>query len=166
MYQSFDEQDDRFVEVPTPIEPSERDYFLKCYQLFSTVTAICLACVMVTSSFLLMIDTNVLTMIDFAYLVLCLYSLIFVSIAFLCEMEWLETIRQSAIFQNWVFRGIFYSYLGIFTYVEYGRAKVFALDVGWVVQSIAALLTVLGFIYTIMVSWRILKYRSMRLRKL
>ena len=155
MYQSIDENDDRLELgiASSPTEASEQDLFLKYYKIFSCVTAVCLASVMFTSIFLLIVDTKINTVVDFSYLLLRLYGLTFNCIAFMCEMEWLETIRQSTIFQNWVFRGIFYSYLGIFTFVEYGKAIVFTVNLSWIVEVGAAGLTFLGLVYTIMVRY-------------
>lgn len=152
MYQSIDRHTDIGEERAVQVELHEQDYLLRAYNIFSTITAVCLACIIFTSTFIMVVDTKINTMIDFSYFLLCLLSLFFVFIAFLCEMGWLESIRQSTIFQNWVFRGIFYSYLGIFTFVEYGRAIVFTVDFSLAVKLISFLLTVLGLIYCIMVS--------------
>lgn len=68
-------------------------------------------------------------------------------------MEWVEAIRQSTVFQNWLFRGLFYSFLGLFTFVEYQREDVAAVKYGWTIDSIAITLVGLGIAYTFMVRY-------------
>lgn len=119
--------------------------------MFSTVTATCLLVVVCASVLFLILDTSLSNANAVVHLFLRLYGLIFMSLAFMCEMEWVEAIRQSTIFQNWLFRGIFYSFLGLFTYVEYQREDMAAVKYGWVMDSIAITLSILGLVYTVMV---------------
>lgn len=44
------------------------------------------------------------------------YGLVFPIAVFLTEMEWTETIRSSILLQSWTSRGLFYIFIGLFTY--------------------------------------------------
>lgn len=129
----------------------KEDSFLRVYAIFFRLTATCLLVVVCASVLFLILDTSLSNANSIVHLFLRMYGLIFMSLAFMCEMEWVEAIRQSTIFQNWLFRGMFYSFLGLFTYVEYQREDRAVVRYGWVMDSIAVTLAVLGVVYTVMV---------------
>jgi hypothetical protein len=130
----------------------EPDYILRLYAAFSTVTAAFIALITLSSLVVTIKDTSFSSFIAIVHLVLRAYSLLFMLIAFLCEMEWLEAIRQSAVFQSWIFRGVFFSYLGLFSYVEYANFEIDKSRYSWLVEAFSLSVFVSGVIYTILVS--------------
>lgn len=148
MYQSINSDG---IALSNPVSSAEPDGFLRAYNVFSSVTATFLAAAAAASILLICFDTSLSDIVGIAHLLLRLYSLVFMCLAFTCEMEWLEIVRQSAVFQNWIVRGIFYSYMGLFTFVEYGHAKVDHISFGWVVKIVSVFILLLGLTYTILV---------------
>jgi hypothetical protein len=131
---------------------SGSDSVLWLYAIFSKATATALALTTLSSLVLTIRDTSFDSVIAMVHLVLRIYSLIFMVIAFICEMEWLEQIRHSAVFQNWIFRGLFYSYLGLFSFVEYANFQIDKSQFSWVIEFIALVVFSSGVCYTLLVS--------------
>ena len=125
--------------------------FLQVYSIFSSITAATILAVFLVTLLLFIIDTTLATALDVGEFFLRIYGLIFVCLSFLCEMEWLEAIRQSTIFQNWLFRGLFYTFWGLFTFVLYGDLNIGMFRFGFAVDIISMLLVFEGVIYSVLV---------------
>lgn len=95
------------------------DYMLFCCKIFSTFTSLCLFSILVLNS----IATLVTISIEQFWMypsrsILNLYSLSFNFIAFLCEMELTESIRNMQMLQSWTLRGFFYVFISLFSIQE------------------------------------------------
>lgn len=131
----------------------DSDFILRLYAAFSTATAASIALITLSSVVVTIKDTSFSTSIAVVHMALRLYSLVFMLVAFLCEMEWLEAIRQSTIFQNWVYRGMFFSYLGLFSYVEYANFQIDKSSYSWLVEAFSLSVFASGLVYTALVSF-------------
>ena len=69
-------------------------------------------------------------------------------VAFLCEMEWTETVRSTALLQYWTTRGIFYVFIALFTFHEYqSEDPLIRSSIWYTVHTLICL----GILYSIMV---------------
>lgn len=80
-----------------------------------------------------------------------IFGLVFTSIGVLCEMEWTETIRNTSLLQFWTSRGMFYLFISLFTFREYGALTYQWSDMRYVLGTIAGILSAMGVAYISMV---------------
>mmetsp|Transcript_2435 Transcript_2435/g.5163 ORF Transcript_2435/g.5163 Transcript_2435/m.5163 type:complete len:157 (-) Transcript_2435:330-800(-) len=143
-YQTIPNGDDSEISVKS-------DFVLTAYAIFSKITASFLALIAISSVVVTVRDTSFSGSNNIVHLMLRIYSLVFMCIAFLCEMEWLEPVRQSAVFHHWVFRGIFYSYLGLFSFVEFSNYRIDRLTYSWIPETFSILVFSCGIAYSLLV---------------
>mmetsp|Transcript_2436 Transcript_2436/g.5164 ORF Transcript_2436/g.5164 Transcript_2436/m.5164 type:complete len:184 (-) Transcript_2436:175-726(-) len=142
-YQTIPNGDDSEISVKS-------DFVLTAYAIFSKITASFLALIAISSVVVTVRDTSFSGSNNIVHLMLRIYSLVFMCIAFLCEMEWLEPVRQSAVFHHWVFRGIFYSYLGLFSFVEFSNYRIDRLTYSWIPETFSILVFSCGIAYSLL----------------
>ncbi len=95
------------------------DYMLCCCKMFSTFTSLCLFSALVLNSLATLLTISIEELWKYpTRSILNLYSLIFNCIAFLCEMELTESIRNMQLLQSWTLRGFFYVFISLFSIQE------------------------------------------------
>ncbi|KAJ1438858.1 hypothetical protein B484DRAFT_468779, partial [Ochromonadaceae sp. CCMP2298] len=148
MYQDID------AAAPSPLDDAasttlaRKDNFLLFYTTFSGLTTAVLVLVTLISIVFIIVDTSVRDVHACAEFLLRLYGLSLMLLAILCELEWFEVVRQSSILQNWTSRGVFQTFLGLFSFVEYGEVQLPGVRVKGVVGGAAVALMLCGTTYT------------------
>lgn len=95
------------------------DYMLCCCKVFSTFTSLCLFSILVLNSIATLVTISIEQFWTYpSRSILNLYSLSFNFIAFLCEMELTESIRNMQMLQSWTLRGFFYVFVSLFSIQE------------------------------------------------
>mmetsp|Transcript_9566 Transcript_9566/g.14401 ORF Transcript_9566/g.14401 Transcript_9566/m.14401 type:complete len:190 (+) Transcript_9566:183-752(+) len=93
-----------------------------------------------------------------------IYCCCFTIIVILIEMEWTSTARQSIICQSWIWRGLFYAFIGFLeNSMHAGDDK--TLPVEWALFVAATLMIVYGFIYAVMGLLNLKRLRDERMAR-
>jgi len=129
------------------------DCMLIFCKIFSVCTSISLFCSFLATIFSLLAQTSVDEIINRpVYVILQLYCVGFNCVAFLCEMELTESIRNMQVFQSWSIRGIFYVFVSFFSLQETNSIEYIKDDfINWFNRRAACSILLCGVVYIILV---------------
>mmetsp|Transcript_28929 Transcript_28929/g.41250 ORF Transcript_28929/g.41250 Transcript_28929/m.41250 type:complete len:203 (+) Transcript_28929:3-611(+) len=143
------------------------DCMLTFCKIFSAFTSICLFCSFLASLFALVVQTTIEEVLNRPiYMILQLYCIGFNCIAFLCEMELTEGIRNIQVLQSWTVRGIFYIFVSFFTLQETNSTEYVKGDfINWFSRRAACSILLCGTVYIILGMLCLKKVRDRKMAK-